>query len=139
MLVPAARLARAWRLAAIGVVAVAILIAAAPILAAPGWPKGSDGVWFTVRTEVIAQRFALGDFLPVWSALDNQGFGSPMPANDHKLYNYLAALLHLATGSHEAAATLALLGFLAIGAGGMTALARRLGIPLPLAVAAAAA
>jgi hypothetical protein len=131
--------AHRWRIVAGILLAAAILIAVSPVIVGLGWPRGSDGVWFTVRTEIIAQRFAIGDLLPVWSALDNHGFGSPMPANYHKLYNYVAAGLYLATDSHKAASVLTLVLFLAIGGTGMIALTRRLGAPLPLAAAVGAA
>ncbi len=127
-----------WRIAAAVALAAAIVVAVSPVIVGLGWPRGGDGVWFTVRTEVIAQRFLIGDMLPVWSALDNHAFGSPMPANYHKLYNHVAAVLHLVTDSHKAAAVLALILFLAVGAAGMVSLTRRLGTPLPLALAAAA-
>jgi len=52
-----------------------------------GWPLNHEHDSFANRTIIFAQHAVAGDVLPVWSTLDNAGFGSPQPALYHKLYS----------------------------------------------------
>jgi hypothetical protein len=52
-----------------------------------------------------------GSFLAVWTPLEANGFGSPMPFFYHKLFNWIAALLALSTGDVVTAFRLTLLFF----------------------------
>ena len=110
-----------------------------PLISGFGWPSGHDGIWVFPRIAVMAERFALGDVIPVWSSLDNYGLGSPEPIFYNKLFYYPAALVYLAVGSLKLAGLITLAGFLAIGGIGMAALGRRLGAPPVIAAIAAAA
>ena len=120
-------------------VAVATLAAVSPLISGFGWPSGHDGIWVFPRIAVMAERFALGDVIPVWSSLDNYGLGSPEPIFYNKLFYYPAALIYLAVGSLKLAGLVTLAGFLAVGGFGMAALGRRLGAPPVIAAIAAAA
>ena len=79
--------------------AVATLAAVSPLISGFGWPSGHDGIWVFPRIAVMAERFALGEVIPVWSSLDNYGLGSPEPIFYNKLFYYPAALIYLAVGS----------------------------------------
>lgn len=85
------------------------------LLSAGGWPFNHEFLSFVTRSEVFARHFAAGDWLPVWSTLDNFGFGSPQPIFYHKLFYVVSGLILWLTGSAKAALAGAVVGFLALG------------------------
>ena len=99
-----------------------------PLWEAPGWPENHDYDHMAKLTIIYAQHFSFHDFLPMWSNLDNNGFGSPKPAFYHKLYYLISGLLQVATGDVKLALILGILFFLVLGATGVYWMARELGI-----------
>lgn len=115
-----------------GVLVVAAFACAAVATLAPGWreagwPSGHEGPVFGQRIAIYAAHIRAGDLVPLWTSVDNGGFGSPMPLFYHRLFYLLAAPLFLVSGSAKAA-TLVTLGLaLTVGAVGCDALTRSLG------------
>ena len=101
----------------VGAYGVMLLGALCPLiqLSAGGWPFNHEFLSFVSRSEVFARHFAAGDWLPVWSTLDNFGFGSPQPIFYHKLFDDVSGLILWLTGSAKAALAGAVVGFLALG------------------------
>jgi hypothetical protein len=98
-----------------------------PLWSQPGWPENHEFNAFVQRTQVYAAHCRFGDFLPIWSSVDNDGFGSPAPLFYHKLFYAVAATLFLLWGNMKAAIILAIGFFLILGAWGMYLLMRALG------------
>ena len=99
----------------------------APLWSHAGWPLNHEFLGFAVRTQIYAQHYSFLDFLPVWSSLDNEGFGSPQPLFYHKLFYVVSASLLSFTGSMKASLVMAILIFLVTGAFGMYYILRALG------------
>lgn len=118
--------ATAWTLAMFSAVAAASL---SPVWAHldAGWPFSHEGPAFAQRTLIYARHAAHGDVLPLWSAVDNGGFGSPMPLMYHKLFYLLAGPILLLTGSMDTALLTVLFVLLVAGAFGMRLLLEALG------------
>ena len=93
----------------------------------PGWPENHEFNSFVQRTQIYAAHYRFGDFMPIWSSIDNNAFGSPQPLLYHKLFYHVAAALYILTGSIKPALILAILAFLMIGAWGVYALMQALG------------
>ncbi|HXU94372.1 MAG TPA: hypothetical protein VFP33_12025 [Gallionella sp.] len=90
-----------------------------PLWGQAGWPLNHEMLAFAIRTQIYAQHYSFLDFLPVWSSLDNEGFGSPQPLLYHKLFYVVSASLLGMTGGMKAALEMAILVFLVVGATGM--------------------
>ena len=97
-----------------------------PLWEAPGWPQNHEYDSFAKRTIIYAQHFSFNDFVPIWSSLDNNGFGSPMPLYYHKLYYFLSGLILLTTGDVKLSLILAILLFSVFGAAGVYGVGREL-------------
>lgn len=80
-----------------------------------GWPYNHEYLAFVTRTQLYATHFAHGDFLPLWSSLDNFGLGSPQPIFYHKLFYYFSGLCLWVFGAVKVSLILPLLLFLAVG------------------------
>lgn len=74
-----------------------------------------------------ANALRAGDPVSVWTPVDANGFGSPLPFFYHKLFNLIAAALTLATGDIVTGARLAILFFSAVMFYGVSQCAARLG------------
>ena len=92
-----------------------------------GWPQNHEFNSFVQRTQIYAAHYRFHDFVPIWSSVDNEGFGSPQPLLYHKLFYAVAATLFILTGSVKSALILAIFAFLLIGAWGIYFLMRALG------------
>ena len=79
------------------------------------------------RTQIYARHVAGLDLLPIWSSVDNLGFGSPFPLFYHRLFYLVAAPLAIALGSLKAADAVAVILALTTGAWGMFRLTRQMG------------
>lgn len=99
----------------------------APLWGQAGWPLNHELNWFAQRTQIYAQHYSFLDFLPLWSNVDNEGFGSPLPLFYHKLFYVVSASLLNLTGAMKAALVMAILIFLVAGAFGMYCTLRALG------------
>jgi len=93
----------------------------------PGWPQNHEFNSFVQRTQIYAAHYRFHDFMPIWSSIDNDAFGSPQPLLYHKLFYHVAAALFVLTGSIKPALILAIFAFLMIGAWGIYVLMRALG------------
>lgn len=102
-----------------------------------GWPQNHELLYFAQRTAIWAEHLKRGEWLPVWAAVDNYGYGSPQPAFYHKLFYLVSGVLYALGGSMKVALSGALWGFLWLGAVGISALARRLGAGAGVAAMAA--
>lgn len=61
-------------------------------LAYPGaWPANHESQTFLIRTALYSAHFKSGD-IPIWSSLDNFGFGSPQPILYHKLFYFFSGI-----------------------------------------------
>jgi hypothetical protein len=107
----------------------ASLLAASRILVLHGWPENHDGVACFQRVEIFRRALAQGSFLPLWTPLAENGYGSPFPFFYHRLFNTLAGTVALVTGSTYAAVKVVIPLLLFAGALGMrrALLAMRLG------------
>lgn len=92
-----------------------------------GWPQSHEFFWFEQRTQIYAQHYSFSDFLPIWSSVDNEGFGSPEPLFYHKLFYMVSASLLGLVGEMKAALVISILLFLMAGALGMYCVLRALG------------
>jgi hypothetical protein len=118
----------------IGAAIIALLAALTlvPVALGQGWPMNHEFnlPWnfnsFYLRTLVYAEHMQQGDWFPIWSAADNDGFGSPQPLMYHKLFYLLSGALFALTGHLKASILLSLWGFLVVGATGTYALCRTL-------------
>ncbi|OGS95886.1 MAG: hypothetical protein A3H31_00455 [Gallionellales bacterium RIFCSPLOWO2_02_FULL_57_47] len=99
----------------------------APLWGQAGWPLNHELNMFAQRTQIYAQHYSFLDFLPIWSSVDNEGFGSPQPLFYHKLFYVVSASLLNFTGAMKAALVMAILIFLVAGAFGMYCTLRALG------------
>lgn len=77
----------------------ASLLACSRIFVLAGWPENHDGVACFQKIEIFRRAFVQGDFLPLWTPLAENGYGSPFPFFYHRLFNTLAGAVALATGS----------------------------------------
>ena len=64
------------------------ILTIAVLFAKPGWPHNHEESSFIIRTLIYAAHYNFYDFLPIYSSLDNNNFGSPFPAFYHKLFSY---------------------------------------------------
>ena len=107
-----------------------------PLWISQGWPKNHEGFAFAVRTRIYEQHYRLHEIIPLWSCVDNQGFGSPMPVMYHKLFYSLSGPLYFATGNLKASVVLPVFLFLLVGAFGMFRLLQVLGASRATGIAA---
>lgn len=128
------------------VLALALLAALtlAPVALQDGWPMNHEFnlPWsfnsFYLRTEVYAEHMRQGDFLPIWSSADNEGFGSPQPLMYHKLFYLVSGAFYVLSWHMKASIMLSLWVFLLVGALGTHRLCRALGCDRYLANCGAA-
>lgn len=106
-----------------------------PLWSLAGWPHNHESYSFVYRTKIYAQHYSFFDFLPIWSSVDNEGFGSPQPLFYHKLFYVVSASLLCLTGVMKAALVMAILIFLVAGAFGMYCTLRTLGASREVGVA----
>ncbi len=97
----------------------ASLLACSRILVLSGWPENHDGVACFQKVEIFRLAFAGGNFLPLWTPLAENGYGSPFPFFYHRLFNTLAGAVALATGSSYTAVKVVIPLLLFLGAIGM--------------------
>lgn len=97
-----------------------------PIAGMNGWPINHDA-YFLDRTKIYALHILQGDLFPVWSSVDNSGFGSPQPALYHKLFYLISGWALVFTESLTDAIFLSLLLWLTVGSLGMYRLCRTIG------------
>jgi hypothetical protein len=90
-----------------------------PLWGRESWPENHEHAAFILREKIYIEHFRFHDFFPIWSSVDNDGFGSPQPLFYHKLFYLAAAWLFVAAGSLKVAIVLAVFLFLLIGAFGM--------------------
>ena len=102
-----------------GLLLAASLLACSQILVLPGWPENHDGVACFQRVEIFRRAFAEGNFLPLWTPLAENGYGSPFPFFYHRFFNTLAGAVALATGSAYTAVKVVIPLLLFAGALGM--------------------
>ena len=112
---------------AAGTIALACIVSLTPVLHDATWPMNHEGNSFFLRTLVYASHMQQGDYAPIWSAADNEGFGSPLPAFYHKLF-YLVSGCILALGASAKASIVgSIIAFLIVGAVGCLFLCREVG------------
>jgi len=99
-----------------------------PIWGQPGWPQNHEFNSFVQRTQIYAAHYRFHDFLPIWSSIDNKGFGSPQPLLYHRLFYAVAGAFAIITVSIKPALILAIVVFLLIGAWGIYFVMRALGV-----------
>lgn len=105
----------------------------APVISSDGWPMNHEFSlpWhfnsFYLRTLLYAEHMAQGDWFPIWSVADNDGFGSPQPLMYHKLFYLVSGGLLVLTGQMKESILLSLWFFLLVGAGGVYWLCRQVG------------
>jgi hypothetical protein len=99
-----------------------------PIALRPGWPYNHDVTALFELVETFRREFTAGNFYPLWSPFSFNGHGTPMPFFYHRLFNSGAGLLALLFGT-VAAVKIGFVLSLIIGALGMSAAARELGLP----------
>lgn len=120
---------------------VVIFVAAAALVtiqlwSARAWPATHESGVFAGRTYVYAEHLREGDILPMWSSADNAGFGSPQPGLYHRLFYVVSGAARLTGLPMKGALAVAVVTFLAVGAGGMARLARELGARRDIAISA---
>lgn len=104
-----------------------------PVALSNGWPMNHEFnlPWnfnsFYLRTLLYAEHMQQGDWFPIWSITDNDGFGSPQPLMYHKLFYLLSGALYLFTGQMKASILMSLWFWLVVGASGTAALCRTVG------------
>lgn len=91
-----------------------------------GWPRNHEYNSFIIRTLVYAQHYNFYDFLPIYSSLDNNNFGSPFPAFYHKLFYVFSAIIFLLISNLKIALAITISLFLTIGAFGIFLTLRQL-------------
>ena len=99
-----------------------------PIAVRPGWPLNHDRLALFERVEIFRREFAAGHVFPLWTPFCSNGHGSPVPFIYHRLFNSVAGVLALVFGTVRGTA-LAIVVSLSVGALGMSACARALGLP----------
>ncbi len=102
-----------------GLLLLASLLACSRVFLLPGWPHNHDGVACFQKVEIFRRAFADGNFLPLWTPLAENGYGSPFPFFYHRLFNTLAGAAALATGSAYTAVKVVIPLLLFAGALGM--------------------
>lgn len=107
--------------------AVAASATLAPVWNAEGWPNNHDAWTFAQRTHIYARHLAALDLLPLWTSVDNGGFGSPFPLFYHRVFYLVAGPLALITGSNKLADALTIMLMLMVGGAGTFRLTRELG------------
>lgn len=115
----------------------AAALTVAPVMAGPDWPMNHELDSFFKRTLVYAGHMAQGDWLPLWSAADNAGYGSPQPALYHKAFYLVSGAAFLMLGSLKGALVVSLVAWLAAGAGALYYLCRVIGCDRQVAAAGA--
>ena len=126
--------ARLWvPLACLGVA----LVAPLPLFELDGWPFNHEGFSVSERAEAFRRAYAAGDFFPLWTPFCHNGHGSPWPFFYHRLFSTLSGGLAWGLGSAFRGVQLSLVLVLFVGALGMAAVARRLGVSPRLQVLAA--
>lgn len=120
-------LSRWWTV--LGAAALATLAASTllPIAPGVGWPVNHEGNSFYLRTLLYAEHMKSGDWFPIWSSIDNDGFGSPQPLLYHKLFYLVSGTLYSFIGQMKPSILVSLWFWLMVGAGGTYALCRTLG------------
>ena len=103
------------------------LLALLPLLLQSGWPNNHEDLNWIPRILTIAQAFAHGDLFPIWDADAIHGTGHATPLLYHKLFNVVAAVGYLLSGSEKSAALLAIALFSLVGIAGLYAALRTLG------------
>ena len=104
-----------------------------PVVTSHNWPLNHEYYSFYLRTMVWAEHMLQGDWFPIWSTMDNNGFGSPQPLMYHKLFYLLAGGFYAITGLLKVSILLSIWGGLMVGAIGIYALCRAIGCVKPLA------
>jgi hypothetical protein len=104
----------------------AIVIYVAGVLFGP-IVNGHDTWLSFTHIETWANALRAGDPVSVWTPVDANGFGSPLPFFYHKLFNLIAAAFTLATGDVVTGARLGILFFSALMFYGVSQCAARLG------------
>lgn len=89
--------------------------------------NGHDTYLSFSHIDIWAHALSAGDPLSVWTPVDANGFGSPVPFFYHKLFNLVAAAVSLATGDDVTGARVAILLFSAVMFDGARRCAARLG------------
>ena len=97
------------------------------LLFAPAWPMNHEADTFFFRTIIYSDHIRQGDFLPVWSSLDNYGLGSPQPVWYHKLFYLVSGLAYAISGALKESVFFSIWFFLTVGSFGMYSLGRSLG------------
>ena len=95
---------------------IASLIAIVPPLLKPGFPPNHEDDTFVLRTMVYAKHFQFGDLVPVWSASDNFGMGSPLPGLYHRLFYMVSGIVYAVVGNAKVSIAITLIVFTSIGA-----------------------
>lgn len=113
---------------------VVILVAVSPVLWHDGWPLSHEYLRSAERTLVYAEHWRQGDLLPVWSAADAYGLGTPLPLFYHRLFYFVSAPLYLLLGSLKISLVLSTAIFLWVGIKGMYSALRLAGIRVESAV-----
>lgn len=93
----------------------ASVLAIVPPLIKPGFPPNHEDDTFVLRTMVYAKHFQFGDLLPVWSASDNFGMGSPLPGLYHRLFYMVSGVVYAVTSNSKVSIAFALIVFTSIG------------------------
>ena len=94
---------------------IASLIAIIPPLLKPGFPPNHEDDTFVLRTMVYAKHFQFGDLVPVWSASDNFGMGSPLPGLYHRLFYMVSGIVYAVVGNAKASIAITLIVFTSLG------------------------
>jgi hypothetical protein len=89
--------------------------------------NGHDTYLSFSHIDIWANALRAGDLVSVWTPVDANGFGSPIPFFYHKLFNLVAAAFTLATGDVVTGARLGILFFSALIFHGISQCATRLG------------
>ena len=89
--------------------------------------NGHDTYLSFSHIDIWASALRAGDPVSIWTPLDANGFGSPVPFFYHKLFNLVAAALALATSDVVMGARLGILFFSALMFHGVSQCAARLG------------
>lgn len=90
-------------------------LAVIPPLIKPGFPPNHEDDTFVLRTMVYAKHFHFGDLLPIWSASDNFGMGSPFPGLYHRLFYMVSGTIYAVTANSKVSIALTLIAFTSIG------------------------
>lgn len=93
----------------------ASVLAIVPPLIKPGFPPNHEDDTFVLRTMVYAKHFQFGDLVPVWSASDNFGMGSPFPGLYHRLFYMVSGVAYAVSADSKVSIAFALIAFTFIG------------------------